>query len=164
MDSRHLAEDAVARLKVSKRALVVASAAGLLPPKSGTVGATADPSLAICELWLALDRSREDLLMEWSAVEAALMRDHEWQGLSPDLRAVHTGSLRLAEIDRQLERLYEEGEAVLALLPSAPAKKIETIIAHLSLAERLLPAEENDQVHGMIARAVHDLKALTARP
>lgn len=92
------------------------------------------------------------------------MRDPEWRALSDKAKASHAGSQRMAEIDRQLEGLYKEGEAVFAQLPSAPATKIETVIAHLSVVERLLAPEEDDQVYGMITRAVRDLKALTSRP
>lgn len=159
MDSRRPAGGEVARLKVSKRALVAGSAAALLPFELGG----GDPSIVICERWLALDRARESLLTEWSQVEAGLMRDPKWRALSDKAKASHAGGRRMAEIDRQLEGLYKEGEAVFAQLPSAPATKIETVIAHLSVVERLLAPEEDDQVYGMITRAVRDLKALTSR-
>ncbi len=164
MDSRRQAEGRVARLNVTKRALVAGSAASLLPVKPHAADLTNDPSISICQQWLALDRLREALLTEWSQLEAGLMRDPEWRGLSDKAQSAHSGSCRLAEIDLQLERLFDEGEAVLARLPLTPATKIETVIAHLSVAERLLPSDENDQVHGLIARAVRDLKALTVRP
>lgn len=159
MDSRRPAGAKVARLKVSKRALVTGSAAALLPVQLPAD----DPSIFICERWLALDRLREALLTEWSRLEARLMRDPEWRGLSVKARTAHAGGRRLAEIDRQLEQLYEEGEVVFALLPSTPATTIKTVIAELSVAERLLTPDENDPVHSLIRRAVRDLKALTAR-
>jgi hypothetical protein len=154
---------ATSPMSLSKRGLLEGVAAAGVIAARPAVWSFDDPSQAICRRWLALDRERESLLKAWSQVEAALMRDPGWRALSVKAKAAHAGSRRLAEIDRQLEQLYDEGEAVLALLPSTPATKIETIIAHLSVAERLLPAEENEQVHGMIGRAVRDLKALTAR-
>lgn len=148
----------------SKRALLAGGAAVGLGAAQPSAWSFDDPSLAICRRWLALDRARERLLTEWSQLEARLMRDPEWRGLPDKAQTAHSGSRRLAEIDRQLERLFDEGEAVFARLPSTPATKIETVIAHLSVAERLLPPDENDQVHGLIARAVRDLSALTTRP
>lgn len=154
---------ATSAMSLSKRALLEGVAAAGVIAARPAVWSFDDPSQAICRRWLALDRERESLLTEWSRIEAGLMREPAWRALSAKARAAHAGSRRLAEIDRQLEQLYEEGEAVLALLPSTSATKIETVIAHLSVAERLLPAEENEQVHGMIGRAVRDLKAMTAR-
>lgn len=154
----------VSLVSFSKRALLSGIAATGMGAARPATWAFADPSLAICRQWLALDREQEALLTEWSQVEAALMRDPKWSSLSVKAKAAHEGSQRLDRIDRQLERLSDESRAVLDLLPTTPAANIETVVAHLEVVERLLAPEEDDQVYGMITRAVRDLKALTSRP
>lgn len=151
-------------VSLSKRALLLGAATMGMRTARPAVWSFADPSLAICRRWLALDREQEALLTEWSQVEAALMRDPRWRSLSAKAKVSHPGGRRLAEIDRQLERLSYEGRAVFALLPATPAANIETVVAHLEVVERLLAPEEDDQVYGMVARAVRDLKLLMARP
>ncbi|GAA0196016.1 hypothetical protein QOZ96_003452 [Brevundimonas nasdae] len=154
----------VSSVPLSKRALLSGIAATGMGAARPAIWSFADTSLAICRQWLALDREQEALLTEWSQVEAALMRDPKWRSLSAKAKAAHTGRQRLDEIDRQLERLSDESKAVLDLLPTKPAANIETVVAHLKVVERLLAPEEDDQVYGMVARAVRDLKLLTARP
>lgn len=162
--SSEVPEHGEPRLSLSKRALLSGVAAMGMGAARAAVWSFADPSLAICRRWLALDREQEALLTEWSQVEAALMHDLKWRSLSAKAKLAHAGSRRLDEIDRQLERLSDESRAVLDLLPTKPAANIETVVAHLKVVERLLAPEEDDQVYGMVARAVRDLKLLTARP
>lgn len=154
----------VSSVPLSKRALLSGIAATGMGAARPAIWSFADPSIAICRRWLALDREQEALLTKWSQVEAALMRDPTWRSLSTKAKATHAGSRRLAEIDRQLEPLFDEIRAVFDLLPTTPAANIEAVIANLEVVERMLAPEEDDQVYGMVARAVRDLKLLTARP
>ena len=48
----------------------------------------------------------------------------------------------------------------LLVLPTAPNCDLTGVVANLQVAERLLPPEESLIVHGLIVRAVRDLRQI----
>jgi hypothetical protein len=121
----------------------------------------ADPSVAICHRWLAVDTEQRRLQLEWGTLEGRLMTKHNWYRLSPDQQAAIPEGARLAEIDARLDVLEVEGHALLKAMRPKPAKSNEAVIANLSVAARLIFVEDHPEAHGLITRAVRDLAAFS---
>jgi len=162
MDSRRKAETAdVCAPQLSRRAvLTVGSAAPFVA--GGTVAADTDPSVAICHRWLAIDAEQRRLQLEWGTLEGWLMTKRNWYQLTPDQQAAIPEGARLAEIDARLDVLEVEGHALLKAMRPKPAKRIEAVIANLSVAARLIFVEDHPEAHGLITRAVRDLAAFSS--
>jgi len=121
----------------------------------------ADPSVAICHRWLAIDAEQRRLQLEWGALEGWLITKREWFKLTPDQRTAIPEGARLAEIDARLDELEVEGQALLKAMRPKPAKSIEAVVANLSVAARLIFVEDHPEAHGLITQAVRDLAAFS---
>ena len=122
----------------------------------------ADPSVAICHRWLAVDTEQRRLQLEWGTLEGRLMTKHNWYRLSPDQQAAIPEGARLAEIDARHDVLEVEGHALLKAMRPKPAKSVEAIAANLAVAARLIFVEDHPEAHGLITRAVRDLAAFSS--
>lgn len=121
----------------------------------------ADPSVAICHRWLAIDAEQRSLQLEWGTLEGWLITKRKWFKLTPDQRAAISEGDRLAEIDARLDVIEVEGHAFLKAMQPKPAKSIEAVAANLSVAARLIFVEDHPEAHGLITRAVRDLAAFS---
>lgn len=121
----------------------------------------ADPSVAICHRWLAIDTEQRRLQLEWGRLEGRLMTKRNWYQLTPDQQAAIPEGARLAEIDARLDVLEVEGYALLKAMRPKPAKSIEAVVANLAVAARLIFVEDHPEAHGLITRAVRDLAAFS---
>lgn len=163
MNSRRKAGDNAARTsQVSRRAVL---AGGSATPAFAvfTIGDGVDPSVALCQRWLANDTERRRLQAEWSNREAWLIKHRRWFRLSKSEQAAIPEGARLAEIDARLDVLEVEGHALLKAMRPKPARSIEAVVANLSVAARLIFVEDHPQAHGLITRAVRDLAAFSGR-
>ncbi len=122
----------------------------------------ADPSVAICHRWLAIDAEQRRLQLEWGTLEGWLITKRKWFKLTPDQRAAIPEGDRLAEIDARLDVLEVEGHALLKAMQPKPAKSIEAVVANLAVAARLIFMEDHPEAHGLVTRAVRDLAAFSS--
>ena len=121
----------------------------------------ADPSVAICHRWLAIDAEQRRLQLEWGTLEGWLMTKRSWYQLSPDQQVAIPEGARLAEIDARLDVLEVEGHALLKAMRPKPAKSIDAVVANLAVAACLIFVEDHPEAHGLITRAVRDLAAFS---
>jgi len=162
MESRRKAGRAPARLdEPSRRAVLIGvSATPLVGGPSATLAGT-DTSNDTCHRWLVIDAEQRRLQLEWGTLEGWLMTKRNWYQLTPDQQAAIPEGARLAEIDARLDVLEVEGQVLLKAMRPKPAKSIEAVVANLSVAARLIFAEDYPEAHGLITRAVRDLAALS---
>jgi len=161
MGSRRKTGGVVARLpELSRRAVLVGASA--TPVLAGQAGATAaDPTIAACERWFAVEAERERLSAEWGRHESFLAREFNWFRLSENQRRALPQARRLDEIAVELEALDRKSDALLKALPSTPAASVAAVVANLTIATRLLYPDGYEEVHGLMVRAVRDLKTLS---
>lgn len=160
MDSRPMAESADVRARRPSRRFVLAGGSAA-PFFTGVATDDADPAVARCARWLAIDAEQRRLQLEWGRLEGRLMTKHDWYKLTPDQQATIPEGTRLAEIDARLDVLEVEGHALLRAIRPKPAKSFEAVIANLSVAARLIFVEDHPEAHGLITRAARDLAALS---
>lgn len=110
--------------------------------------------------WLALDDHRLHLLDTWCELQRQLERQVGWFNLSGPARAEIEQTSGLSDLDGTLGLIHRRLRRWLRTLPTDPTDDIAVVTASLQVAERLLPAEENRVVHGLIARAVRDLAGM----
>ena len=116
-----------------------------------------DEKMSRHERWLALDDHRLRLLDGWCELQRQLESDAGWFALSDGARAEIEQTSGLSGLDTTLRLIDRRLRRWLHALPTDPTDDIAVVTANLQIAERLLPAEENRVVHGLIARAVRDL-------
>ena len=110
--------------------------------------------------WLALDDHRLRLLDGWCELQRRLERQVGWFALSDAARAEVEQTSGLSDLDTTLRLIHRRLRRWLRTLPTDSTDDVAVVTASLQVAERLLPAEENPVVHGMITRAVRDLKRM----
>lgn len=125
-------------------------------PKANT-SVQGDREYALYERWLALDDYRLGLLDGWCRLQLQLERQVGWFDLSNAARAEVEQTSGLSDLDTTLRLIHRRLRRWLRTVPTDPTDDIAVVTASLQVAERLLPAEENRVVHGLIARAVRDL-------
>lgn len=116
-----------------------------------------DEKLSWHKRWLALDDHRLHLLDTWCELKRQLERQVGWFDLSDRARAQIEQASGLSDLDVILGLIHRRLRRWLRALPTDPTDDVAVVAASLQVAERLLPAEENRVVHGLIARAVRDL-------
>lgn len=114
--------------------------------------------------WLALADERARQLEVWCSINAQLERQPGWFDLSEKDRAEAESVAGLPQLDQRLRAMDRRLRQWLRSLPTAPSRNLEEVVANLSVAERLLPPEENRVVHRLIARAVRDLSRMGDQP
>ncbi|MDP3370635.1 MAG: hypothetical protein Q8M32_12420 [Brevundimonas sp.] len=121
---------------------------------------SAEPKLSWHKRWLALDDHRLRLLDGWCERQRQLEKQVGWFALSDAARAEVEQTSGLSDLDTTLGLIHRRLRRWLRALPTEPTADAAVVAASLQVAERLLPAEENPLVHGLIARAVRDLKRM----
>ncbi|WP_172272160.1 hypothetical protein [Caulobacter sp. RHG1] len=161
MGSRRKTGGAVARLpELSRRAVLVGASA--TPALAGRAPAPGiDPTIAACDRWFAVEAERERLSAEWGHHESFLAREFNWFRLSEDQRRALPQARKLDDIAVELEALDRKSDALLKALPSTPAASVAAVVANLTIATRLLYPDGYEEVHGLMVRAVRDLKTLS---
>lgn len=114
--------------------------------------------------WLAVADERARHLETWCSINAQLERQPGWFELSEKDRAEAESVAGLPQLDRRLRAMDRRLRRWLRSLPTAPSRDLDEVVVNLSVAERLLPPEENRVVHGLISRAVRDLSRMRDRP
>lgn len=128
---------------VSRR--VVIGAASAAPVVSGAGGvAPADPAVARCAEWMALDVEIDRLGLRWSDLETILVRQKRWERMTPEERGELLPSEEMDAIDKQLEPLFEQREAWLEALPAVRATDTHGVVAKLEVALRVMDHQQGD--------------------
>lgn len=125
---------------------------------------TPGSTLQIIQQWMALEAERESLHTAWGDHETWLVDRYDWLNLTAEEQREISETNRFDEIDRRFEEIGDEQAALFDALPETPANDTSTVIASLSLAAAILLPEDYPGVHGLISRAVRDLKLLAALP
>lgn len=125
---------------------------------------TTDPTFEIVERWMALEAEREGLHVAWGDHETWLIDRYDWLNLTTEQQSAIPEASRFKEIDRRFEEIGDEQVVLFEALPDSPAPDVRVVIANLSLAATILLPEDYHGVHGLITRAVRDLKLLAAIP
>lgn len=165
MDSRQSAGGGRARLsEISRRGLLggtpVAALAGRAAPFGTAKQGEGDRQL---KRWLALDDRIGRLQARWARLEGWLVREHAWFELSPTERQALPWALELRDITGCLDVLCEQRADVLAALPSCGSVSLESIIARLTVVERLIWPGDHPEAHALVTGARQDLIAVSAR-
>ncbi|MBO9545649.1 hypothetical protein [Caulobacter sp.] len=121
-------------------------------------------TLQIIQRWMMLEAERESLHTAWGDHESWLVAHYDWLNLTPEQQRAIPEAKRFDEIDRRFEEIGDEQAALFDALPEAPATDTVTVIASLSLAAAILLPEDYPGVHGLVTRAVRDLKLLARLP
>lgn len=112
------------------------------------------------ERWLALDDQHNRHLEAWCAMTSKLERQPGWFALTEHEKFTAQHASGLTELDALLRILHRRLLRSLRKMPTIPSRDYDAVLANLQVAERLMPSEENEIVHGIIWRAVRDLTVL----
>jgi hypothetical protein len=110
--------------------------------------------------WLALDDQHNRHLEAWCAMTSKLERQPGWFALTEDEKSTAQRASGLTELDALLRILHRRLLRSLRKMPTIPSRDYDAVLASLQVAERLMPPEENEIVHGILWRAVRDLTTL----
>ncbi len=161
MHSRHKAERGHVRTRQLSRRAVISGGSAVPLLTDDRAFTETDAAIGTCTRWLAVDAEQHRLQLEWGSLEGQLMKAHGWHRLSPEQQAAIPEGARLVAIDARLDVLEVEGEALLRAMSPAPATSVAAVVANLSVAARLIFAEDHPRAHGLITRAIRDLGALS---
>lgn len=112
------------------------------------------------ERWLVLDDQHNRHLEAWCAMNSKLERQPGWFALTEDEKSAAQRASGLTELDALLRIFHRRLIRSLRKIPTTPSRDYDAVLANLQVAERLMPPEENEIVHGILWRAVRDLKTL----
>ena len=128
---------------VSRRLVIGAASAAPVVTGAGG-GALADPAVARCAEWMALDVEIDRLGLRWSDLETILVRQKRWERMTPEERGELLPSEEMDAIDKQLEPLFEQREAWLEALPAVRATDMHGVAAKLEVALRVMVHQQGD--------------------
>ncbi len=117
--SRRTIRAAIADLRAngpSRRQLMAGSTLALTGAPSAT-----DAAVEACHAWLEFEAEYEDLIQRWQAVEAHLIRHHNWRQLSRRQRAAMSESV--VSLNVVYEPAFVTGHAGMvgpAVMPALP--------------------------------------------
>lgn len=141
---------------ISRRDLLAGASAA--PLASG--GPASDPTVAMCETWLA-NRTETDRLQErWGALEHELTHRHGWRQLTQRQRCRLPAGQELFDIDERLEALDRERGALLKRLPAMHANSRSGLLAKLAVAAIVIEPYDFKDEHHLIASILRDLKMM----
>lgn len=123
---------------------VVIGAASAAPVVADGGGALADPAVARCAEWMALDAEIDRLGLRWSDLETILVRQKRWERMTPEERGELLPSEEMDAIDKQMEPLFEQREAWLEALPTVRATDIHGVVAKLEVALRVMVHQQGE--------------------
>ena len=135
--------DDKAPFAVSRRVVIGAASAAPVAAGAGG-GALADPAVARCAEWMALDAEIDRLGLRWSDLEAILVRQKRWERMTPEERGEMLPSEEMDAIDAQLKPLFEQREAWLEALPAVRAIDMHGVAAKLEVALQVMVHQQGD--------------------
>ncbi|HZZ31006.1 MAG TPA: hypothetical protein VFE10_03350 [Phenylobacterium sp.] len=143
------------------RRTVLAAPAGFA---AGAAGASqpqcADDAERLCRLWLAAERERDRLLLRWGDIEGDLIKRCHWCSLSEAEQETSPLGAPLRAIDKRLDVLFDEREAIARRLPLVTATSPGGVFLKLDVVRRELQGEDFPMIHRLLTSAVRDLRSL----
>lgn len=128
---------------VSRRVVIGAASAAPVVGGAGG-GALADPAVARCAEWMALDGEIDRLGLRWSDLETILVRQKRWERMTPEERGELLPSEEMDAIDKQMEPLFAQREAWLEALPAVRANDMHGVVAKLEVALRVMVHQQGE--------------------
>jgi hypothetical protein len=135
-------------------------AAALTLAISKRVQATDDPSISICETWLAVDANHEQLIRTWQKLETQLVQKEGWYQLSEQQRNYMPQAAELESIEIQLDALSQKRMELLKEISLESCLSARGVELKLAIALACVPEDENKEGHAVIKSALKDLRAL----
>lgn len=135
------------------------AATSAIPPSAARVAS--DDGIRRCASWLAIDAKIARLQTRWAKLETWLAKEHGWFKLSPAEQQALPWAKELHDIDGCLDVLFDQREATLKSIPSSGSPDLESVIAKLTVVERLIWREEHPEVHALITGARRDLTVMS---
>jgi hypothetical protein len=136
-------------------------AAALATPATAALIAS-DEGTKRCARWLAINAKIERLQTRWAKLETWLAKEHSWFQLSPAEQQALPWAKELRDIDGCLDVLFEQRDAVLETLPTCGSVNMESVIAKLTVVERLIWPCDHPEAHALIAGARQDLIVMSS--
>ena len=124
------------------RPVVIGAAGAVANPGAGET--MRDQAITRCDEWLALDAEIDRLGNRWSDLETILVRQRQWERMTPEERGELLPSEEMDAIDKQLEPLFERRETWLQALASVRANDLRGVIAKLEVALRAMVHQQGD--------------------
>lgn len=143
-------------LSISRRTLLGAASVAPVICKVGP--AEGQDVVAQCAEWLAVDAEIEHLTLQWAALDAIVMRERRWSGVSTSERQTAPSSAELSEIESQLSLLDDKREGCFEALAKRPVRTLHGVASKLAVAARSLDGEGGPVYH-IVAEAVAVLGA-----
>lgn len=156
--------------ELSRRAVIAGTSVAVFRTARPAAASATAPVVALsvpdegtkrCARWLAINAKIERLQTRWGKLESWLAREHSWFQLSPAEQKALPWAKELHDIDGRLGVLFEQRNAVLESLPTCDSASMESVIARLAVAERLIWPCDDPEAHALIAGARRDLIAIS---
>lgn len=144
---------------ISRRTLLGAASVAPVVGSATSAPLLANDMVARCAEWLALDLEIDRLTLRWSQLEALMVREHHWFGLTNVERRALTEAAEMYEIDDTLEALFRQRERMLEPLSSLKADTLHGVASKLAVAARLLQYEEHP-AQALVASALRELAGM----
>jgi len=148
----------------SRRAVIAATpVAAFGAVKPAAASAAPDDCARHCARWLAIDTRIERLQTRWARLESWLAQEHAWLLLSRAEQQASPWAKALGDIDGCLDVLFERRRILLESLPTCGPASMDSVIARLTVAERLVWPDDHPEAHALIAGSRQDLVVISRR-
>ena len=147
-----------ARGAPSRRGLIQGATACALPLPSP--GGETDPALVIARQWCALEAEQRRLILEWQSVETWLFKQRNWPRLSEAERAAIPEGAQFTAIDRQLDAIDRNYDALLPLLKTKRATTRAGVFARFDALLHFVVQDEHPDARALLMSCLGDLKRL----
>jgi hypothetical protein len=119
-----------------------------------------DPAIRACRTWSDRQSEYAGLIKRWQALEAHLIKHHDWCRLSSRQRATMPEALELDAIDDRLDVIHDQKQQVLSNLPRIGATTPRGLAAKLAVAAKVINRHENAEAHELITSVLFEFRAL----
>lgn len=119
-----------------------------------------DPSIDVCQDWLACEQEFETLTNRWQTLERYLIRTRKWFELSELHRALIPEARELRTLDERIDALQAKRLELLANLPALTAATPQGLSLKLAVAAAVVRPDENKDAHCLIASILRDLQGM----
>ncbi len=133
---------------------------GSAPSREANVPSTNNPSVPVCETWLALDAEHRLLIERWQKLEGKLVARDNWFSLPSQEREALPEAAQLQAIENQLDDISVKRQELLRHVPSEACASASDLHLKLAVVLALVPEDENEEAHGIVKSALRDLARL----
>ena len=133
---------------------------GSAPSREANVPSTNNPSVPVCETWLALDAEHRLLIERWQKLEGKLVARDNWFSLPSQEREALPEAAQLQDIENQLDDLAVKRQELLRLIPLEACASASHLKLKLAVVLACVPEDENEEAHSIVKSAMIDLVTL----